>query len=358
MTKTRPRTVSWRFALLIQAVFLSAFLAAWLLLPGLSQEAIRADLVGATPGPLVELELNRPARAEPFYDDPEVVSDEQLAAVLKKVLPRFDRMHLRPNYVEHALRIWGSEIEFTNDELISGPEMVRFLTDTSKYIESWKDEAPPILKPTRTGVAIRWGPDRTASVHHDHLVTCLTEAGVSLDTDIYLPARRSKVRDLVSEAIRDFRVDEREVEWSVMTFGLWLAPEDITEWVNGDGRRITFDLIARRLMRSQRKQGVCLGTHRVYSLALLLQLQDRYDEDLLQADTRALVQEYLMQTCQLISTTPDTDGSWPPNWPDGVRSTELEDPQQPFYRRVISTGHHLEWLAIAPEQFHPPSTLR
>ena len=346
--------VPWKFALLIQGLFVIAFLIAWIALPELRQDTIQADVLGAAKSEVVKLQEQLPAMAVPLFNDPDVVSDEELAAVLAKVLPRFERVHLRPNYVEHALRIWGSEIEFTRPELISGPEMVRFLTDTGKYVESWKEDAPPILQPTRTGIAIRWGPDRTASVHHDHLVTCLTEAGVSLDAEVYLPGHRGHVRDLVQEALRDFRVDEREVEWSVMAFGLWLAPSHISQWVTADGRYVTFDLLAGRLMRSHAKHGVCLGTHRVYTLALLLQLQDRFDADLLSPQTKQSVEEYLMQVSQLIQETPNSDGSWPPNWTDGTQADVRYDATQPFYRRVISTGHHLEWLAIAPTKFHPP----
>jgi hypothetical protein len=340
----------------VQVVFLAGFLAAWLLLPVSQRQTLLAGVTGNPPPRTVPLRFDTPVHIASLYDDAAVVTDQQLADVLRKVLPRFDRVRLRPNYVEHALRVWGSEIEFSNPDLISGPEMVRFLTDSASYMKSWQDAAAPILQPRPNGVSIRWGPDRTASVHHDHLITCMTEAGVSLDTPVYLPGHTLQVRDLMAEAIADFRLDEREVEWSVMTFGFWLGPQHVTEWQNAGRRHITFDLLAKRLMRDTKRHGVCLGTHRIYSLVVLLRLNSESGGDLISPQTLSAIVDYIEDAKQLISATPNNDGSWPPNWTDGAEADRKADPEEQAYRTVISTGHHLEWLAIAPESLHPSRT--
>ncbi|HLQ44090.1 MAG TPA: hypothetical protein VK137_05115, partial [Planctomycetaceae bacterium] len=38
----------------------------------------------------------------------------------------------------------------------------------------------------------------------------------------------------------------------------------------------------------------------------------------------------------------------------GEAAVKKPDLTIPLYRHVIATGHHLEWLAIAPESLHPP----
>jgi hypothetical protein len=48
------------------------------------------------------------------------------------------------------------------------------------------------------------------------------------------------------------------------------------------------------------------------------------------------------------------DGHWPYNWPAGEDAVKKPDLSIPLYRHVIATGHHLEWLSIAPESLHPP----
>jgi hypothetical protein len=47
------------------------------------------------------------------------------------------------------------------------------------------------------------------------------------------------------------------------------------------------------------------------------------------------------------------DGHWPSNWPDGAAAI-AEPVEEELYKQVIATGHHLEWLSIAPSALHPP----
>lgn len=350
--RSRPR-ISLQSVLLTQVLFGTAFAAAWLLLPASRQRAVTAAVLHRPVALDVQVTAERPVRIEPLYDDPEVVSDAELAAVLTKVLPRFGRNQLRPNYVEHALRIWGDQIEFQNPALISGPQLREFLTDSARYVESWGAAAEPLLTQQDDGVAVRWGSDRSASVHHDHLLASLTEAGLALETPVYTPRQAMQFRDVLNQALRDFHVDERETEWSVMAFGLWLAPQRVSAWHNGQGRRISFDLLAERLLRNHKKHGVCLGTHRVYSLMVLLRLNEQNAGQLLQADTVSRIRQYLTDVRDLLCDAQAADGSWAPNWTDGAAAVARTDPAEKKKSRVISTGHHLEWLAIAPLELHP-----
>ncbi|MCA9034649.1 MAG: hypothetical protein KDA91_05940 [Planctomycetaceae bacterium] len=352
---SHPNRISTTFRTfaLTQFGVASAFLLSWYLLPDVQQRQVAAELLNRPVPVDVIVSGTIPTRIQSLYDDETVVSEEELAAVLRKILPRFSQKNLRPNYVEHALRVWGNQIEFQNPDLISGPQMADYLLDTGKYIASWGDSGQPILEPMDDGVSIRWGADMTASVHHDHLLACLTEAGVTLDTPVYTPRRQLQFRDVLNQALRDFQLDERETEWSVMAFGFWLAPEHINRWHNGQGREISFDLLADRLMRNHKKHGVCLGTHRVYSLMALLRLNQMYDGSVLSDETRQDVENYILDVRDLIIASQEEDGAWPPNWQDGAGAEANRDAREKPHRRVIATGHHLEWLAIAPERFHP-----
>jgi hypothetical protein len=138
-----------------------------------------------------------------------------------------------------------------------------------------------------------------------------------------------------------------------MAFGLWLPPT--REWTNGNGRKLNFDLIARRQMRGGKEYGVCGGTHRVYSLMVLVRLHDRFHaetgEGILSDEIRAEAYAYLKSVRDILLVTQFEDGHWPYTWPTGEESMEDDNPE---YRNVIATGHHLEWLAIAPPDLHPP----
>jgi hypothetical protein len=292
----------------------------------------------------------RPFVVEPLYDDPSIVSDDDLRGVLEKVRPKFAFERLQPNFVEHALRAWGPTIEFNEPGVMDGPAMVAFLTDYGRHLASWGKDASPLLVERPQGMAINWGKRPGESVHHDHWLACLTEAGLPLDTPIFGPQRRGDtLNDALQEALRDFDPDEREIEWSVMAFGFWLPP-DYTSWTNRDGRRIDFDLLAETLMRGASRFGVCGGTHRIYSLMVLLRLDDEHR--LLSPPMRDRVFEHLKGVRDAISASQHPAGEWGTDWPNGVSA--FQSPlKEPTYRQVIATGHHLEWLAIAYPELQP-----
>jgi hypothetical protein len=199
-------------------------------------------------------------------------------------------------------------------------------------------------------VQINWGKKPGESVHHDHWLACLTEAGVPLDTPIFGPNRRGDtLEDALQEALRDFDPNERETEWSVMAFGMWLPP-DHKSWTNRDGRHIDFNLLAETEMRGASRFGVCGGTHRVYSLMALLRLDDEYK--LLAPPVREAVYDHLRGVRDAITLSQQEAGNWGTDWPNG-KSAHDRPLDEPNYRRVIATGHHLEWLAIAYPDLHP-----
>jgi hypothetical protein len=336
----------------VQVVAVTAFAAAYASMPRDLRHSLNEELTGATYFPAVEVPRREALAIEPLYDDPELVSDEELAAVLNQVAPRFDRRQLVPNFVEHALRAWGTTATFQDPRLLSGDELKAVLLDHSVFGRSWEDQAQPLLEERPRGIAIRWGSEPGASLHHDHLLASLTEAGVTLDEPVFAPGRRDMtVEAILQEALRDFELDDQEVEWSAMAFALWLPP--VTSWRTLDGRRMDFDLIAQRLVRGHKQLGVCAGTHRVYSLMLLWRLDRELHDEILSDAAAGEVYRYLQHVRDLLIDCQFEDGRWPSNWSAGRQAVENPIPDD-VHRQVVSTGHHLEWLAIAPEDLHPP----
>ena len=346
----KSHKLSLKTVIAVQVMVVVAFCGAYTLGSRETQQEFNDVFLMQQSFPEITIERKVPLRVEPFYDDPSVVTDEELAAVLKQVRPKFPRKHLKPNHVEHALRTWSIYSTFQDPSVVSGVEMKDFLVDHARFLASWGDEASPLLIDEPAGVSIRWGSQAGGSVHHDHWLASLTEAGIPLDEPVFAPSRRDMdINDVIQQSLRDFRVDEREVEWSAMAFGLWIPP--VKQWQTTSGRVVSFDLMARRLIRGHKRHGVCVGTHRVYSLMLLIRLDDQFD--ILSDPVRAEAYAYLERVRDLISVCQFEDGHWPANWMDG--KTALTNPQEiPEYKNVIATGHHLEWLAIAPKELHPP----
>lgn len=347
----RRRRVSCAGFLLVQTVFAAAVGIAYAATPAAPDAAPPLPGFEASSTDVVAVDREQPLRVTSLYNEPEVVSDTELARVLQAIVPRFaDETELSPNHVEHALRTWHVDAEFQDPRAMSGAEMRDFLLNHDKYRTFWDAGTEPLLQEAPRGIDVRYGRERGASVHHDHTLACLTEAGVPLHQPV-TPAsgRRRTLNDVLQQALFDFRLDERETEWSAMAFGLWLPP--VHAWRNGAGRRISFDLMARRLMRGRKRFGVCSGTHRVYSLALLMRMDDEFG--ILSPSVRETVEKHLLRVRDLIVDAQFEDGHWPYNWQEGARAVE-EPADEPRYRKVIATGHHLEWLAIVPERFHPP----
>ena len=351
----RPhRNVSARTMLAVQCLVLVSLLSAWVLTPSADRRALAAVALGR-PYPLdVFPETPAPGSVAPLYNQPDLVSDEQLAAVLKKLIPRFSRSHLRPNLIEHALRTWGSEITFSHPDAISGPQMVEFLTDSARHLESWDGKVKPLLEDTPEGIFVRFGEDSAASVHHDHTLAALTEAGVPLTANVYTTRRALQLRHILAEALRDFRLDEGETEWSSLCFALWLGPAGIPQWHNGAGRTISFDMLVERLVRNHKRMGVCQGTHRIYTLMALLRLNESQQGRLLSPNAATMAEAWIMDVRQLVADSQFPDGSWNPGWCYGKDYQMHLDPQEKISKRVIATGHHLEWMSIAPRKFHIP----
>ena len=336
--------------LVVQIIAGGAFAAAWAALSPAQSERFVEIASGRVKYSPPKIEREKPLVITTLYDEPSIVSDEELAAVLKQVQPRFSADNLRPNHVEHALRTWHVDAEFQDQRVMSGADMRDFLLDHGRFLLSWGPDVEPLLEDRPTGVYIRWGREKGASVHHDHTLACLSEAGVTLDQPVRTPGRpNTTLKQVIEQAIYDFDLDERETEWSAMGFGLWLPPQK--EWVNSHRRRISFDMIARRQMRGHKTYGVCGGTHRVYSLMALVRLDDEFE--ILSDEVRAEALDYLKTVRDILMVTQFEDGHWPYNWPDGAHAVEHPETYD-AYRDVISTGHHLEWLAIAPEELHPP----
>lgn len=349
------RRVSSMTLLVLQVPIVAAFAWSYASLAPESQRQVRRAVSSKPQYVDIPLERETPIVIAPLYDDPQLVGDEELAAVLTKVVPHFPAKQMKPNHVEHALRTWHVDAEFQDPNALSGVKMRDFLIDHGRFLASWEPDVPdvePLLQERPAdGVYIRWGRETGSSVHHDHLLACLTEAGVPLSQPVFTPNRRDLTfRDVLRESLRDFRYDERETEWSVMAFGLWLPPTK--SWMLSDGREMSFDMLAKRLMRGHKQMGTCGGTHRLYSLMVLLRLDEQFD--ILSDDVNAAAFKHLESIRDLLKVCQFEDGHWPYNWPNGEESVKKPDLTIPLYRHVITTGHHLEWLSIAPESLHPP----
>ncbi len=294
---------------------------------------------------------NEPFRVAPLYDDPRVVTDDQLLDVLYRLRPRLRGPQPKVNHVDHALRFWGLEAKFRDPECLSGEEMRDLLLDHRRFAAAWGRDAQPLLVPLRNGVRVRTQEGLATASHVDHTLGCLAEVGVPLEHPILTANGPSRVQAMLEQSLRDFSLNQLEYEWSTLAYTLYLAPTQ--SWITSEGQRVSFDTLAERLMRQRLNEGVCMGNHRLHTLTMLLRVDEQSPR--LSPEQRQRVVEHLQDATRRLIASQHTEGYWLGNWPEPPGAASASDAvEDTIARRVLGTGHALEWWALAPEEVHPP----
>ncbi len=296
----------------------------------------------------------KPWAIAPLRDESVVVEMDVVRKVLNRLELRDQGAQLKINHVDHALRFLGKEHRPKQAGMLSGKQMLALLTDHREFVRRYGDEEPPLLESSSRGVRVRfWGSELTTSTHRDHTVATLAEVGVPLDFSIHTPDGLATMRDLVQYVLLSFALDQQEYEWSSLVAGLFLAPQ--RQWFNSAGRRLTFDMLALRIMRQRMPQGVCYGNHRLFTLAALLQLDQQHR--IFAPRVRSIAVRYLQGMSRRLVQHQHPRGFWNGQWP--ARKPESLRPATTgtvdrLPDRILATGHALEWMAIAPEEVLPP----
>lgn len=319
-----------------QALLATACTAAWFIYPTEDRSLGQPVL------------LNEPVQVNPQYNVPDVVTDEQLSRVLGKLRPRFKQMQPKINHVDHALRCWGADVEFEDPRCISGNEMRRLLADHQAFQAAWGVKTRPLLLAKDHGVAVRTQQGDASASHVDHTLATLAECGTPLDFPIRLAGGSATMRDVLSQALATFDINQHEYEWTVLALALYAR--DGQPWFSAEGDRMDFNRLVHRVIRQRYGQGVCYGNHRLYSLTLLLRLNR--DKQLLSQAVRQELIDHLAEATRRLAANQHADGYWDRNWHDLKVPANDEDMALggPLSRRILATGHALEWWAMVPQE--------
>lgn len=298
---------------------------------------------------LPHLRLN-PLKVEPLYDQPDIISDQDLAQVLYRLRPQFRGKEPRINHVDHALRFWGLEATFDDPKCLSGLEMRDILLDHRRFDQVWGTEAKPLLIKEQFGIRPRVQEGAATSSHEDHTLATLAEVGTPVDYPVVTSMGETTLAAMIQETLGSFSLNQLEYEWSALVFALFIdQPQD---WLTTEGQRVNFDAIADRIMRQKPTKGVCYGNHRLHALVMLLRVDEQ--TPILTKTGREKVIRYLQNITQLLVKNQSEAGFWDKNW-DG---SKLELPTNKIFtpraRRVLATGHAMEWWSLAPREVLPP----
>lgn len=255
----------------------------------------------------------------------------------------------------HAVRLFGPKVDFPEpgsdrkvqafDIALDVREGRAFFGPRPCLIET-RSGTRNLVAPRPRGEGSRM-PERQA--HIDQLLASLAESGVPTDRPITTDTGPSTVRSILDDSLANFDLGQ-EIEWSALAFALYLPPR--REWSDRFGRRYTFDdLVAEMKSRPfDRERISCEGTHLLYSLAVVLRA-DRV-EPILSPAGRGSLRDYMAETVSRLLASQGPDGGWEPGWHRHSGEEALADESGP--KRVLVTGHHLEWLLLLPDDIRPP----
>ncbi len=300
-----------------------------------------------------------PARREPWtiaprYDEPRVATDQQLAAVLDRVKP--PTRPLKTNNIVHALRLWGVAADFHDPQIPTGRQMRDYLLDDGVFRQFAGEQTPPLFYRDKDGLAVRSFDDAltnhdTSSYHADDLLATLAEVGTSLDTPMHLRDGDATVGQLLSDSLRRMHLDRLEYEWAIISYARYVFPEK--QFTNKFGDRLTVNQLVDEAITPAMGLGPCNGLHRLEALAVLLRADEQARA--LRPDTKQKMLAHMKQVSDLLTQSQTSAGYWTRQWPQGAAaSAPAKGAGGDIYDQILVTGHHLEWLALAPESVQPP----
>lgn len=290
----------------------------------------------------------------PQFDEPRVVTDEQLVQVLDRVLP--PTAPLKTNNLVHALRLWGPDAEFGDAKVKSGRQMRDYLLDDRVYRQMAGDRAPPIFYRDAQGLAVRSYDDAvtdrdTSSYHTDDLLATLAETNTPLDAPLVLRDGQATVGQLLDDSLARFHLDRLEYEWSIISYARYVFPQQ--QFRNQWGQRIGVEQLIDEATGPPLELGPCNGLHRLEALVVLVRADDEIRA--LRPKSRQKTLAHLRHVSDLLAQSQTVDGYWTRQWPQGSAAAAPAAGQAgDVYDRILVTGHHLEWLALAPAEVQPP----
>jgi hypothetical protein len=144
------------------------------------------------------------------------------------------------------------------------------------------------------------------------------------------------------------------LEWTVEAFGRYLDGTD--RWTNRVGQVTTFDDVARELTARPLGQGPCFGTHTLYALACLFRANTQ--EPILSVAVRDGIKRRLEEAALLVTAARQGAGWWASRWAPAADIGKAPIPTDAEeLLAIISTGHHLEWMALVTPEFRPPASI-
>jgi hypothetical protein len=261
------------------------------------------------------------------------------------------------SHLLHFWRMWtlvddskDADPRLSVGTLVSCDQVRRVFLDSARFREAYPG-VPPWFVRGAAGLIARAKQDATDSsgeAHPGQFLATLAECGVSLDEPVAMSGSRLTVRDFLAQSSHDF-TDGVASEYCAVAFACYCAPR--RSLTNKFGESILFDDLMKTLCAITPGQGWCHGTHACYGVAALLRVNQT--ESILSQSAVKRGTDYLSRVAGLLKAAQHPDGAWRSDWPAGTACEAPALALASWGDSIVATGHHLEWLAIAPQHLLP-----
>lgn len=295
----------------------------------------------------------RPLKVLPTPGLANVVSEEALVSVLCRALPLWNPPSVPSAF--HELKLWGRSAAFTKEMLgkeRTGEFLVTTLLsdklcreNTVKIGASYLLDSPfgihPVLAGSDDAIEYR------AEAHYGQLLMVLGEVGVPATTPVTTSSGRvGNVADIYQDAVMRFSL-AHELEFIGCALAYWHPPHKT--WKDQFGNEYSFDQLLSQLIALPLGKGACGGCHVPYTVVTILRVNE--DFPILSNEVRDKARRWLTTLAQLLEYRLSASGGWDKSWSGNsdarfIWGDDLLD-------RITATGHHLEWIALAPTGARP-----
>ena len=247
----------------------------------------------------------------------------------------------------HHLENCGPEARFAQAEgSMDGPTMMGLITrgDTHPRFQP----SDPLFFRDSDGVArLTRSTLEFGDGHQNQPLVAFASLGLTGDTRLISESSETSIGELISLAQAEFHL-KNEIDWSIIALARYVPTR--SSWKNRWGAVQSFDRIVEEILHKPRGGGSCGGTHLLYALCVIIEC-DRV-RGLLSSGVRERAMAHLRETTCRLDANIRPDGYWTKDWPFGLVDPDSRVEDSTFSSRtemVQVTGHHLEWLQIAPD---------
>ena len=280
------------------------------------------------------------------------IPEEDMSKIRAQVEPSSKAMSA--SLYLHALRVFGRDSKYSRAKLATSGETLRLFADDafSKQILG-----TPLM--VRTPFGIRCTPEGSAGIqesHRDYCLAVLSEQKPTASFSMVVGGKAFTLKDFLADSIANFHLGQEEIEWTALTYAVWIPPE--RKWTNKFGEVFSFDDLATELMRRPLDKAVCAGCHVAQAMTVLARV-DHEVCPILTPEVRGELTRRLGEMVQDAEAAQSLDGSWSPDWHEKHLKDSSRDPKRKGWsedtrslgKRLLATSHVSEWLMLLPEEF-------